>query len=242
VAGATTVLPSAIYDDLRARILSQADASGTTFTESAVAEQFGVARPTAKMAIERLVAEGLLRREAHQAARVPELSRDDILDLFDNRAIVEGAALARLATAGTIPAEALAAHRALRADTDDFAALDIAFHRALVTGQSSTRLVRMHSLLMGEIELCIGQVQANRLRTARDVASQHQGILDAVTAGDSALAERLTREHIAESRERLLRHFDAKAAVDAKTAADAKAGVGAQADLDAKAAARAGAL
>jgi DNA-binding GntR family transcriptional regulator len=212
MAGTTTVLPSAIYDELRVRILSQADASGATFTESAVAEQFGVARPTAKMAIERLVAEGLLRREAHQAARVPELSRDDILDLFDSRAIVEAAALARLATAGTIPAEALAAHRALQADAadDSFATLDIAFHRALVTGQSSARLVRMHSLLMGEIELCIGQVQANRLRSVRDVASQHQGILDAVTAGDPALAERLTREHIAESCERLLHHFDAK--------------------------------
>ncbi len=207
----STVLPSAIYDDLRARILSQADPSGTTFTESAVALQFGVARPTAKMAIERLVTEGLLRREAHQAARVPELSRDDIIDLCDSRAIVEGAALARLAADGTIPAAALAAHHELQTGTDAYAQLDIAFHRALVTGQSSTRLVRMHSLLMGEIELCIGQVQANQLRTAHDVAAEHQGILDAVTAGDAELAERLTHEHILESRTRLLTHFDAKA-------------------------------
>jgi DNA-binding GntR family transcriptional regulator len=51
-------------------------------------------------------------------------------------------------------------------------------------------------------------VQANHLRTAADVASQHQGILDAVTAGDSALAERLTRQHIDQSRERLLAHVD----------------------------------
>jgi DNA-binding GntR family transcriptional regulator len=206
-----TVLPAAIYDELRGRILAQADAPGTTFTESAIALRFSVARPTAKMAIERLVAEGLLRRESHSAARIPELSRDDILDLFENRAIIEGAALARLAAGGTIPAEALAAHRAQQAGVEHdepYAALDIAFHRSLVTGQSSPRLIRMHSLLMGEIELCIGQVQANHLRTASDVSRQHQGILDAVTAGDSALAERLTREHIAESRERLLEHVD----------------------------------
>jgi DNA-binding GntR family transcriptional regulator len=211
---ASTVLPSAIYDDLRSRILSQADAPGTTFTESAVGLRFGVARPTAKMAIERLVADGLLRREAHQAARVPELSRDDIIDLCENRAIVEGAALARLASAGTIPAEALAAHRALQAAVESdasYTTLDIAFHRALVTGQSSSRLVRMHALLMGEIELCIGQVTTNRLRSGIEVAAQHQGILDAVTAGDSALADRLTREHIEQSKERLLEHFDAKA-------------------------------
>jgi DNA-binding GntR family transcriptional regulator len=206
-----TVLPAAIYDELRGRILAQADAPGTAFTESAIALRFGVARPTAKMAIERLVAEGLLRRESHSAARIPELSRDDILDLFESRAIIEGAALARLAAGGTIPAEALAAHRAQQAGVagdEPYAALDIAFHRSLVTGQSSPRLIRMHSLLMGEIELCIGQVQANHLRTASDVSRQHQGILDAVTAGDSALAEQLTREHIAESRERLLEHLD----------------------------------
>jgi DNA-binding GntR family transcriptional regulator len=207
----STMLPSAIYDELRLRILSQTDPAGATFTESAVALQFGVARPTAKMAIERLVAEGLLRREAHSAARIPELSREDIVDLFDNRAIIEGAALARLAVGGTIPAAALDAHHAQQAGalTDEpYAALDIAFHRALVTGQSSPRLVRMHALLMGEIELCIGQVQANHLRTATDVAIQHQGILDAVIAGDPHEAARLTREHIAESSERLLAHVD----------------------------------
>jgi DNA-binding GntR family transcriptional regulator len=205
------VLPDAIYDELRSRILAQTDAPGTTFTESAIALRFRVARPTAKMAIERLVAEGLLRRESHSAARIPELSRDDVVDLFENRSIIEGAALAKLATDGTIPAEALAAHRAQQAGADSdapFAVLDIAFHRALVTGQSSTRLVRMHSLLMGEIELCIGQVDARHLRTATDVSFQHQGILDAVTAGNPGLAERLTREHIAESRERLLEHID----------------------------------
>jgi DNA-binding GntR family transcriptional regulator len=205
------VLPDAIYGELRSRILAQNDAPGTTFTESAIALRFGVARPTAKMAIERLVSDGLLRRESHSAARIPVLSRDDIVDLFENRAIVEAAALAKLATEGTIPAEALAAHRAQQAGADSdapFAILDIAFHRALVTGQSSTRLIRMHSLLMGEIELCIGQVVASHLRTAADVSLQHQGILDAVTAGDPALAEQLTRAHIAESQKRLLEHVD----------------------------------
>ena len=207
------VLPDAIHTELRNGILAQVDAPGTTYTESAVALRFGVSRPTAKMAIERLVAEGLLRRESHSAARIPELSRDDILDLFENRAIVEGAALARLAAGGTIPAEALAAHRALQAgaSTDQpYAALDVEFHRSLVTGQSSPRLARMHALLMGEIELCIGQVQANQLRTAQDVARQHQGILDAVTAGDSELAERRTRDHIALTCERLLEHVDGR--------------------------------
>ncbi len=202
----SAVLPEQIADELRASILSQVDAPGAAITESAVALRFGVARPTARLAIDKLVADGLLRREAHRAARVPELSRADIVDLFDNRAIVESAAMAALAHSGTIPAIALDAHRAL-AQTDDFARHDIAFHRSLVAGQPSPRLTRMHELLMGEIELCIGQVQSAQLLSSAEIARQHQGILDAITAGDADAAARLTRDHIVGARDRLLTQF-----------------------------------
>ncbi|EPR75846.1 Transcriptional regulator, GntR family [Leifsonia rubra CMS 76R] len=200
------VLPETVAQKLRADIIAQHDAPGAAITESAVALRFGVARPTARIAIDRLVADGLLRREAHRAARVPVLSYDDVLDLFGTRSIVEAAAMAALAEGGAIPAEALAAHRALTV-TNDFAHHDIQFHRALVAGQPSSRLARLHELLMGEIELCIGQVQSAHLITAREVADQHQGILDAITAGDAATAERLTRDHILGARDRLLTHL-----------------------------------
>ncbi|WP_411698412.1 GntR family transcriptional regulator [Conyzicola sp.] len=204
----SAVLPDAIYSGLRSAIIRQTIAPGESVTESAIALRFGVARPTAKTAIERLVSDGLLRREKHQTARVPRLSRADIVDLFDSRAVVESAAVGVLALSGGLPAAALTAHRALLTDTIDFATHDIDFHRALVAAQPSPRLARMHALLMGEIELCIGQVQAAHLLTAAEVGAQHQGILDAVTAGDSDRAARLTREHIAGSRDRLISHFD----------------------------------
>jgi DNA-binding GntR family transcriptional regulator len=212
VIDSSPVLPETIYLALRAGILDQSEAPGTTVTESAVSLRFGVARPTARLAIERLVREGLLRREAHRAARVPELGRDDIIDLFDTRAVVEAAALAALARSGTIPAEALAAHRALLGHADDdrpFADEDIAFHRSLVQGQPSARLAMLHEQLLGEIELCIGQVDAQRLLGAREIAAQHQGILDAVVAGDSALAAERTRTHIHGARDKLLARYDA---------------------------------
>jgi DNA-binding GntR family transcriptional regulator len=190
------VRPEAIAEQLRADIIGQRETPGSTITESAVALRFGVARPTARLAIEKLVAEGILRREAHRAARVPVLERADILDIFESRAIIESAAVAALTA---VPSEAVAAHHA-----GDSAAHDIAFHRALVAGQPSTRLIRMHELLLGEIELCIGQVHAEHLLTAADLAAQHRGILDAVSAGDSAAAARLAREHIELSRDALL--------------------------------------
>lgn len=202
-----SLLPEAIYEQLRASIIDQTHAPGSSITESAVALRFGVARPTAKMAIERLVTEGLLRRELHQSARVPRLTGSDIADLYDNRAVVESAAVAALAA---VPAAAMTAHRALLASNGDFAHHDIAFHRALVAGQPSPRLARMHALLMGEIELCIGQVQAAHLLTTAEIGSQHQGILDAISAGDKHRAAQLTREHIAGSRDLLLAHVEGR--------------------------------
>ncbi|MCU1440387.1 MAG: GntR family transcriptional regulator [Rhodoglobus sp.] len=203
------VLPGAIAEQLRTSIIAQAEPPGSTVTESAVALRFGVARPTARLAIDRLVADGLLRREAHQAARVPELGRADIIDLYDNRAVVESAAVAALASAGVVPAAAVEAHRSLLA-SDDFAHHDIAFHRSLVAGQPSPRLAHLHGLLMGEIELCIGQVQAAHLLTAAEVGTQHQGILDSIIAGDPDAAARLTRQHIEGARDALLAHVDNK--------------------------------
>ena len=202
-----TVLPDAIYDQLRASILSQHDAPGSAITESVVALRFGVARPTARLAIERLVVDGLLRREPHHAARVPVLGHDDIADLYYNRAIVEAEAVTALAGLSSVPLSAVTANNAITT-ASDFARHDIDFHRALVEAQPSPRLTRMHSLLMGEIELCIGQVQVAQLLSARDIAGQHQGILDAILTGDSALAARLTAAHIAGARDRLLHNLD----------------------------------
>lgn len=213
-----TTLPRAVYEALRESIIAQREPPGSTVTEKAVAERFGVARPTAKAALERLVAEGLLRRTAHKTARVPELDRDDIVDLYANRAVVEEAALRRLAEAGEVPDQALSAQRSLieaarhtgtdHPDAGPLARADIMFHRALVEAQPSPRLARLHALLMGEIELCIGQVLAHRLLALGDVVDQHQGILDAVSAGDVELAGRLTRAHIDGARDRLLTYFD----------------------------------
>jgi len=209
----TASLPEAVYDALRESIVTMVDHPGALLTETAVAERYAVARPTAKAALERLVSEGLLSRRPHHAAQVPRLSRDDIRDLYSNRAILEEAALRTLAADRVAPVAALAVHRQLleHVRTDDRGALartDLDFHRQLVLAQHSPRLAKMHGLLMGEIELCIGQVQSHRLMRPADVAQQHQGILDAVAAGDATLAGRLTREHIEGARDRLLEKYD----------------------------------
>jgi len=205
-----TVRPDAVVAALRADILGLALAPGAAVTEALVAERFDVARPTARIAIDRLVAEGLLAREPHHAARVRTLDHADIADLFAARAAVEAAAVELLAASAKVPAVARENHEALSALDPDasYAPADIAFHRALVQARQPARGRTLHELLMGEIELAIAQVEAHRLRSVAEVAAEHGSILDAVAAGDTDHAVRLIRAHILSSRDRLLAHYD----------------------------------
>lgn len=204
------VRPDAVVSALRDAILSRQISPGAAVTEAHVSKTYDVARPTARIAIDRLVADGLLVREPHHAAKVPRLGRDDIDDLFTSRAAIESAAVELLAATSTIPAEAEQAHRNFvdlpRAAS--YAARDLAFHRALVNGTTSTRLPRLHNLLMGEIELGIAQIDAHGLRSVDDVAADHRSILDAIAAGDVEAAGRLARTHVLASRDHLIAHYD----------------------------------
>lgn len=203
------LLPDAVYASLREAIISLRHPPGATLTELGVSRTYRVARPTARVALQRLVDDGLLRRDAHRSARVPELTAEDVHDLYGVRVMIEEAALRSVAATGTVPPAALETHERLSvlASADDLAPFvreDIAFHRALVLGSGSSRLQRMHGLIMGEVELCMGQLQHHHLMSARTVAREHQGILDAVAIGDVELTAAVTRTHILMARNRLL--------------------------------------
>ncbi len=206
------VRPDAVVTHLRDTILSLELPPGSVVTEALVARTHDVARPTARIAIDRLVAEGLLVREPHHAARVRRLDRDDLHDLFFARAAIECAAVELLAADAVVPDEALARNLAMRALQADaaFTLDDIGFHSALVHGSNSPRLRRMHGLLMGEIELGIAQIEAHRLRSLDEVNAEHQQILDAIHAGDDVTAVTLTRAHIFASRDHLVTHHDTR--------------------------------
>lgn len=191
-------------DRLRDAVLAGEFPPGSTVTESSVALQFQVARPTARLAIERLVAEGMLRRQANRAARVPTMTADEIRDVYDTRILVEVEAVRRLALEGAPSAATLNAHRALSAcqsGDPSVAGLDIAFHRGLVAAQRSPRLTRLHHDLMGEVGLCIAQVQSLALMSVTDIASQHADILAAVFAGQADEAAERTRDHLCGARD-----------------------------------------
>lgn len=202
-------LTEALYESVRQRIVTGDIKPGEKLTEVRIATDYDVARPTAKACLERLTAAGLLRRSVHKTAVVPVLDDAEIRDLFFSRATIECAAVAALAADRNVPAEAERAQTAMelaaRSHTFDAQVeADITFHSALVAGVRSSRLSRMHHVILGEIHLTMGQYQAHRTTAPETVAAEHAAVLSAIHTGDPAAAQSRLTDHLAHARERLL--------------------------------------
>jgi DNA-binding GntR family transcriptional regulator len=80
--------------------------------------------------------------------------------------------------------------------------MDLQFHLALVAAAGSRRLDRMFRTLMAESQLCI--VRLEPFYPGREeVVHEHQAILDAIRARDSAQADKLLAAHMEVSADRL---------------------------------------
>lgn len=202
-----------VTDTLREQVMTEEIPPGVHVTESLVAGRFGVARPTARAAIDRLVQEGLFRRSAHASARVPRLTADDINDLYFARGCIDREVMRALADRRTVPPEAHAAladlFAAATSDSPllDVVAADIGFHTALTNALGSARLTSLYASLMGEVRLCMAQVQSKRLLTPKSIYDEHVMIAAELTSGHSERAAEAVTEHIEHARMALLKNL-----------------------------------
>jgi len=198
----------AVTGSLRGQILAGEVVAGETLTEAKVSTAFGIARPSAKAAIEQLVASGLLVRTAHRSARVVSIDEEMVRDVYRTRTRLESAALRELAVVRAAPAGAREANAEISAmpPGPDAATVDpdLRFHTALIDGIGSGRTSRMYRSVLDEVRLCMAQVQGRRLLDARVIARQHEGILDAVEAGDGERAAALLADHLSSAEARLV--------------------------------------
>ncbi len=198
----------AVAARLRTRILSGELAPASAVTEAFVAEEYGVARPSAKAAIEQLVAAGLLIRSAHRSARVIAIDPNTVRDVYRTRIRLESAALRELAGRRDAPAAAHDANAEIAAlpSGPDARSVDpdLRFHLALIEALHSERTSRMYRSVLDEVRLCMAQVQGRRLLDAEVIAAQHAEILDAITAGDADRASAVLHHHLGAAEERLV--------------------------------------
>jgi DNA-binding GntR family transcriptional regulator len=197
----------AVTDDLRGRVLSGELEPGTPLVEVEVADEYEVARPTAKAAIENLVRERLLERSAHKTARVVRLTPEDARDIYRTRQIVESEVLRTLARERRVPDAAREANRDIAALVDasprEIVEPDMRFHRSLIDALGSVRTSRLYDELASEVVFCMSQVQGAALLPTETIADEHDRLLELIEAGDGDAAATLLAAHIGRARERL---------------------------------------
>jgi DNA-binding GntR family transcriptional regulator len=197
-----------VADRLRIAIMRGTFPPGTQLGEVELAARLGVSRGPLREAMQRLVAEGLLRSERHRGLFVRDLDAADVRDVYTARTAVERAAgLLLIAGDRSAAAERLTAALARMEEVaDDPVALadaDHAFHAEFVAASGSQRLRRMSDALLVETRMCLAALQET-LPPAVDLIAEHRALRDAVRDGD---AERLTvvlEEHMADAVERIL--------------------------------------
>lgn len=185
----------ALAEDIGQRIFAGELEGGTPLTEQQLADHYAVARPTAKAAIEKLVAGGLLSRGVNKTARVPLLTAEDIHEIYHTRILLETAAVRTLALAGEVPFEAREANLRLQAFDQRFVAeiieADIQFHTSLIDSLQNSRYSALYRSIWSEIRMCMAQVQGFSLLSTEAIAKEHARILELI---ESRLAEEAAAE------------------------------------------------
>ena len=196
--GSTTVA-EAVAAALRDQLLDGALAPGQVLRDTALAEEFGVARPTIRAAIQLLVAAGLVVRERGRSARVPAVSAGDVADLYTARAAVELAAI-DLIERRSAPLDPVQASfnrlRALRASTRwrDVVDADVEFHQSIVSAAASPRLLALFEVLANETRLVIA-LQRGLYESVDDLVDEHRRLLAALRSQQFDSCRLLLRDH-----------------------------------------------
>ncbi|HWK93277.1 MAG TPA: GntR family transcriptional regulator [Luteimicrobium sp.] len=194
--------PQRVARVLRDQIVVGERAPGSRLVERDLADELGVSRVPVREALRLLVAEGLVTPRPRTWAVVRTFTDDDVDDLLDVRAALEGLA-ARRAAEHRDPARLQALDDALAAEDDaadrgDAAAARRAaadFHEALLAAAGNTVLDEVTAVTASRARWLLGQHE-----DLAQMAGEHRLLLDAIRAGDVEGAARTVAAHLRTSR------------------------------------------
>ena len=197
-AGAQRVLTG-----IRQAIIDGALPPGQRLAETDIMKEFGASRGAARSALGILVGEGLVERVLYQGARVRRVSLEEMIELTEIRAAVEGMLAARAAVRATDEEiqdlRRLAEAMASSTKQGDFTAHSLfnqALHRSINRIAKQRAAMELAERLRGQS----GITHQYRLRRipgrSAESSREHADIVEAIAAHDPSRAEAAMRHHL----------------------------------------------
>lgn len=205
-------MPSAgdrAYRHIREQVTAGKYAAGDRLREEELSAAIGVSRTPIREAIRRLAAEGLVEFLSHRGAHVASWSDEQLTEIFELRALVEGHGAYRAAT--RISDEALdrleeladQMEQAGASEADDameaVAVANNEFHQLVVQVAGGEHLTSVFSKVV-QIPLVHRTFRRYRPDQLARSFRQHRELIDALRARDGGWAESVMRSHILSAR------------------------------------------
>jgi DNA-binding GntR family transcriptional regulator len=203
------LLREAVYEQLRADIISCRLPPGTEIREAELAARFEVSKSPVRDALMRLERESLVITTPRQGYRVAPISLPDVQDMFHLRAALERACMERIVRQASD--EQLATLEPFRKfDSEEWAGGFIeynrTFHRKLAELATNVRMRDQLSDLIDQMERVV-LMSVNKVRqgsgNTQSLVDEHCRIIDALQARQTRRAERLAEQHIASAGKRV---------------------------------------
>jgi DNA-binding GntR family transcriptional regulator len=197
------VATDAIYHTLRTAILTGVLPPGERLGEVPLGALFGRSRTPVREAILRLESERLAERAARRGFIVARIAREEVLEVYAIRTVLDGLA-ARLAAHAILPGEIAHLHwlndrmreAADRRDFRQLAALNIDFHEEVCRAGRNALLQQFVRQIHDWVRRFPDTTLGVSGRAASAVA-EHAALIDALERRDPDEAERSAREHMA---------------------------------------------
>ena len=208
------VLREETYNALKKAILKGKVKAGQRLKEEQLASEIGTSRTPIREAFHKLEQEELVTRLPRGGFTVREWSRTDVEEIFGIRSVLESYA-AFLATEKIDSVKLAMLEDKLReseeyvkrVETEKLIQLNTEFHDILYQSSNSRKLYNMINNLRDyffRYRVAILSIKGIPQRSLRD----HKKMLVAMKKKDSALVEKLVREHILRGKEIVLREFE----------------------------------
>lgn len=192
-----------VYEQLRTAIIREELPPGARLVELDLASRLGTSQGPVREALQRLEREGLVRRHAHSATFVTEVSDEEMYELSCIRSLIERFAVKR-ALPSITPArcdelQALVERMHEAGDSNDMLAFtehDLLFHRLLCQWSGSYSLLRAWDPLYSQIQRFVVHTHTRYFKSIHEIADIHLPLIAALRSGDLEQSQHEIDSHI----------------------------------------------